>query len=225
MRTARWVGFRTEALGIDLDTAHTEQTLHPVADRRVQGLGKDGIRGFLRQSRLPGLLHLGRFLASASQRQQSHHVGLRQGRFGAIFHIQLTELSIQVDGDVVIADAGGHLKIEDRGGCDRVHESHVTTFQAVLSAVEIHVAFDDVGASQQDRFGGAAPHVQVGISRETDNRGLHLQFRCRSDVDVQPDSIQQRIGLRQGGSLRAALEIGSKVEAWRHGQLGDGDIT
>ena len=67
--------------------------------------------------------------------------------------------------------------------------------------------------------------MQIGIPREAHNRGLHLQLRRSGDVDVQPDSIQKRIGLRQCGGLRAPLEISSKVKARRHSKLGDSDIA
>ena len=78
-------------------------------------------------------------------------------------------------------DAGQHLLPDGLLG-DALDKS--------VDDVEIDVAFDDIGASKQDRLGSATSHVQIGVSGKTHDCGLHLQLRRGNDVDVQPDSIQ-----------------------------------
>ena len=77
----RGIGLRSQALGIDLDPADTEELLHAAAHGRVDSLADDEVSGLVGEASLARLLlQLLRFFAGTAQSEQGDDVGLGQRR-------------------------------------------------------------------------------------------------------------------------------------------------
>ena len=116
------------------------------------------------------------------------------------------------------------LQVQHRFRTYRIDKADVPAFHAVLGSLKVDLAFDDVGAPDDDRFCRSPSQAQIRIPGKTQNRALHLQLRRGFDMHIQPNPVEQRIGRRQGRNLRAAFEVSPEVEARSHRQLVNRDL-
>jgi len=120
---------------------------------------------------------------------------------------------------------GRGLKIHTGLDRDGVGKGNVATLKAEFRAVESGLALQDVGPAQHYRAGCRAAQTQVGIAGKTSDSRFHLQLRSGLDVYVELDSIQWRIGRRNGRKLAAALQVSAEIESRCDRQLGDGNVA
>src|SRR5437016_3129921 len=140
-------------------------------------------------------------------------VGGGQGRFGAIGEVELIGRAVYPQGDVVVANTGACLQIEDGLNADRPTKSDFTALQTVLGPAEVDVSLDDVHAPENCRPCSGSPQMKISIPRELGQRGLHLQLWRGNDMHVEPHLVQDRIGLLQSrGGLLALFQIACEVE-------------
>src|SRR5580692_503025 len=209
LRTARrGVGFRGQALRIDLDAANAEEFLHAAADGGVDGLVDDQVRGFVAKHGLPGLLlELFRFFAGAAKSEQRDDVRLGQRRFGAIVHVEAIRRAGDRYVEIVVANVRGRLQVDLRFDCNWVREGNVATLEAKLDAVEVCVPFEDVGATENAGPRDRTAQAQIGVTRQPSHGGLHLEFGRGADGYIHLHVVERRIGGRERGRLAAAFEI------------------
>src|SRR5581483_101634 len=122
--------------------------------------------------------------------------------------------------DVVIAHMRRGLEIYHRNaGCrvgrGRRAEGDAATLQAILRSIEVSLTFEDIGPPQQHRLGGVASYSQIGITTKPKHAGLHLQIRCSHHVEIEPDVVEYRVGLRQTRLLNGASKICSEIKSRR----------
>src|SRR5215472_438504 len=221
------VGFcGAQSLGIDFDTADAEQFLHTIADGGIEGFSDDGVRSPLSDGGLPRLLQLSRFFLSAPEREQGDDVGFRQRRLGTVSNVEavgLAGIASDRQRDVVVADTGGSLEVEDGSGSCGVGESNAAALQAELCTIEEDLAFQNIGTPQNHGFRRSAAEAQIGVSGQTHAGSLHLEFRGGDDMNVELDAIEQRVGLGQSALLRA--EGAGEVESGSNGKPVDSDVA
>src|SRR4051794_18916066 len=123
-----------------------------------------------------------------------------------VLKFELVGRACEAHGDVVIADTRAHLEIKERlyatlhvAGlrCSpRATETYLAPFQVILRAIEIKLAFSNIGPSQQSWLGCRATKLYICIPGQTQNRGLHLQFGRGHDMHIEPYAVQQRVRRR-----------------------------
>ncbi len=136
---------------------------------------------------------------------------------GGLQCVGFGHVAADVDGDVVVAYAGGGLNVNDRLGFSWIRECDFTAFQMVLGPIEGNLAtFVGAYPADGDRMVGGAADAKVGASGEFRDRGLHLQFGGGHDMNVKPKATFQGIGSGDRDRALASFQIGAKVESRRY---------
>ena len=91
----------------------------------------------------------------------------------------------------------------------------------ILRAVEQHIAFHDIDASQHRGIGLSPANMQIGVAGKLGQRGFHAQLGRGKDVDIEPQIIEERV---LGGCCRGfcAGQVLRKIKVGIHGKAGDG---
>src|SRR5512146_2537340 len=204
--------FRAARLRVNFDPADAEDFFQAVAVGGVQGLAEDGVGGGARIARVALLLQQRRFFACSPHGQQRDDVGRGQRRLGAVGGVQLVNLAMKTQGDVVIADAGAGLQVQNWFDAHRIAEGDIAALQVVPGAAEVHIAACNVHPAEDKGLGGGAAQAQIGVAGNAGNRGLHVQFGSGGDVHVKPQVVQRRLRVGQSGRRLGARQIAGKVK-------------
>src|SRR5208283_4681768 len=202
--------------------------LEAAVDGTVESLIDEQVGCLSAQAKRSARVGGGGFFAAAAQRQQRDHVGFRKLRLGLPSGLQSVGsagIPAELHGDVVVAQAGGCGQVDDGLRLGRIREGDIATLQAILGSVERNFSFQNFYSSQDCRTVGGATHPEVRVTREAGDGGLHLQFGCGNDVNVELEAALQTIGLGYGDPLSASFDIGSEIESGSDRQLGDHNVA
>jgi hypothetical protein len=116
-------------------------------------------------------------VSGAAQGQQSHHVGLRQRRIGAIGDRQFFRSAVQAEGNVVVLDAGRGVQVDGGLNAHRVGESRCRRAATRSGFRRSGAALGNGDAAQQRGRGHGAAQAEIDVAGQLGVGVLEVQLR------------------------------------------------